>query len=89
MPFTPLDIIFQVIPAFLIYGWAIYEVIRSHRQRQFDKQIADMVPRFCHHPTTCKRAHKVVIVAPPNKPFRIVLKHTEESHGRNLSRTTH
>ncbi len=31
--------------------------------------------KFCHDVKHCRRKHKVVFVAPPNKPARAVLKH--------------
>ncbi len=34
-----------------------------------------MVPKFCHDVRRCRRKHRVVFVAPPNKPSRAVLKH--------------
>lgn len=48
-----------------IYGWTVF----------YRAKLMTHVPKFCQDVTHCRRPHRLVFVAPPNKPFRAVLKH--------------
>jgi hypothetical protein len=50
---------------FVAYLWTVW-----YRAR------LNVLPTFCHDVKHCRwKHHRVVIVAPPNKPLRAVLKH--------------
>ena len=55
------------LPMWRVYLCALWQSLRH--------PLTDGTGKYCHDPVRCPLAHRIVILAPPGKPARVVLRH--------------